>query len=229
MHDSLRVKGLIPLTEPYTAMGYTYTGGGGGEATTAPVLAVSGNNAIVDWVIVELRSAANNTTVVASKAGLLQRDGDIVGVDGTSPLGFVLPAGSYYVAVRHRNHLGIMTNATVALSGSLVTVDLTAAATVAYGVEARKDVGGTQVMWEGNTFKDVPVNVLKYTGASNDRDPILSAIGGVVPTTTITGYVVTDANMDGTVKYTGSSNDRDPILVNIGGVVPTDTRLEQLP
>jgi hypothetical protein len=180
-------------------------------------------------VIVELRSSASNTTVVASKAGLLQRDGDIVGVDGTSPLGFAQPAGSYYVAVRHRNHLGIMTNATVALSGSLVTVDLTAAATVAYGAEARKDVGGTQVMWEGNTFKDVPTNVLLYTGSNNDRDPILLAIGGVIPTNTVTGYVVTDANLDGMVKYTGSDNDRDPILVNIGGIVPTNSRLEQLP
>jgi hypothetical protein len=28
MHDSLRVKGLIPLTEPYTAMGYTYVAEG---------------------------------------------------------------------------------------------------------------------------------------------------------------------------------------------------------
>ena len=65
--------------------------------------------------------------------------------------------------------------------------------------------------------------------AAGFRDPILVAIGGTVPTNTITGYRLEDTNLDGIVKYTGASNDRDPILVNIGGVVPTNTRTEQLP
>lgn len=229
MHDSLRVKGLIPLIEPYTALGYAFVGGGS-ETTTAGVLAASGNNAIVDWVVVELRSSASNTTVVASKAGLLQRDGDIVGVDGTSPLSFNQPSGSYYVVVRHRNHLGVMTNGTVALSGALVTVDLTASGTVTYGTDARKTAGATMLLWAGNTFKDVPPpSKLLYTNADNDRDPILLAIGGVVPTNSIPGYLLTDTNLDGKVKYTGAANDRDVILVNIGGVVPTGSRVEQLP
>jgi len=72
-------------------------------------------------------------------------------------------------------------------------------------------------------------NALRYTNASNDREPILSAIGGVVPTGTVTGYLPGDTNLDGTVRYTGSANDRDPILQNIGGVVPTNTRTEQVP
>ena len=63
----------------------------------------------------------------------------------------------------------------------------------------------------------------------NDRDPILVAVGGTVPTATVSGYLPTDVNMDGRVKYTGSVNDRDPILVNVGGTVPTNTRVEQLP
>jgi membrane protease subunit HflK len=64
---------------------------------------------------------------------------------------------------------------------------------------------------------------------NNDRDPILSAIGGVVPTASISGYRQEDVTMDGNVKYTGGSNDRDPILANIGGIIPTNIRLEQLP
>jgi hypothetical protein len=72
-------------------------------------------------------------------------------------------------------------------------------------------------------------DVLKYSGSNNDRDPILQAIGGTVPTATSTGYQLADVNMDGLVKYSGSLNDRDPILGNIGGSVPTNTRLEQLP
>ena len=71
--------------------------------------------------------------------------------------------------------------------------------------------------------------MLKHTGSGNDRDPILTAIGGVVPTNTLVGYRSEDVNMNGTVKYTGAGNDRDPILQNIGGVVPTNTRVEQMP
>ena len=77
-------------------------------------------------------------------------------------------------------------------------------------------------LWSG----DVNFNQqLKYTGADNDRDIILEAIGGSVPTHTLTGvYHQADVNMDGVVKYTGTRNDRDPILQNIGGTVPTNIR-----
>ena len=82
------------------------------------------------------------------------------------------------------------------------------------------------VLWAGDTFFNGDI---KYTGTNNDRDPILQAIGGVVPTSMVTGYLNTDVDLDGRVLYTGSGNDRDPILQNIGGVVPTNTRFEQLP
>ena len=82
------------------------------------------------------------------------------------------------------------------------------------------------VLWAGNSRDD---GFVKYTGANNDRDPILTRIGGVVPTNTATGYFTEDVNLNGEVKYTGGSNDRDPILNNIGGNVPTGSRVEQLP
>ncbi|MBK7945294.1 MAG: hypothetical protein IPJ85_08310 [Flavobacteriales bacterium] len=66
-------------------------------------------------------------------------------------------------------------------------------------------------------------------GDPNDRDPILSRIGGSVPTNTVNGYFVEDVDMNGSVRYTGDPNDRDPILVNIGGSVPTNVRMQQLP
>jgi hypothetical protein len=78
------------------------------------------------WVFVELRNPLDPTEVVATRAGLLQRDGDVVDVDGLSPLLFASTlAGSYYVAVRHRNHLGAMTEAPIALSTMGTVVDFT--------------------------------------------------------------------------------------------------------
>jgi hypothetical protein len=139
-------------------------------------------------------------------------------------------AGNYYVAVRHRNHLGIMTASTVALSGTAANIDLRQAATPTWGTQARKDLGGgLWGLWGGNVFRDGNVSLLKYTGTGNDRDPILTAVGGTTPTAVVSGYMREDVNLSGQVKYTGSTNDRDPILVNIGSTTPTATRTEQLP
>ena len=223
MLDSLRKLNLIPLTEPYSAMGHTITG----AVSCSPArLLVTGNDAIVDWVLMELRENSSPYTVLEARVGLLERDGDVVAPDGTSPLGFCPPAGTYRVAVRHRNHLGAMTGSGIALSGTATAVDFTVSGTSTYGTNARKSTGGVMALWAGNVWTDA---TLRYTGQDNDRDPILTAIGGSVPTATINGYHLSDVNLDGTVKYTGQDNDRDPILTNIGGSVPTNSLQEQLP
>ena len=226
MGDALRTLPTFPLTEPYTGIGYTHVGGGGGETTTAGVLAVSGNNAIVDWVVVELRNAATPATVVATRSALVQRDGDVVSTDCTNPVSLAVAAGNYYVAVRHRNHFGAMRSAPLTLSATATAVDFTSAATVMYGTSARKTVGTAQVLWAGNVVRD---SNLKYTGASNDRDPILVKVGSATPNNTVNGYWREDVNLNGRVKYTGSGNDRDPILVNVGSTTPNNVRVEQLP
>lgn len=225
MRDDLRAQSLIPNTEPYTALGFAHVNGGG-EQLVGGVLAVTGADAIVDWVLVEARSTTSPYAVVATRSALLQRDGDIVGTDGTSPVLLQTTPGNYRIAIRHRNHLGAMTGANVALSAVAATVDLRSAATSTWGTEARRTDQGVLMLWAGNA---IPDNTLKYTGAANDRDPILNVIGGVVPTGTVVGYYLEDTNLSGLVKYTGESNDRDPILQNIGGVVPTAVRMQQLP
>lgn len=221
MNDALRTGSLIPLAEPYAALGYAHTGGGGGEATTNAVLNASGSNAIVDWVVLELRGESSSATVIASHACLLQRDGDIVDVDGTSDVDFALPADDYYIAVRHRNHLGIMSQNPQALSATATLKDFSTGAIATFdGTTATKDVGGRRCLWMGDATMN---GQLKYTGGANDRDKILDRVGGSVPTSTVDGYFPEDVNLDGTVKYSGISNDRDPVLVNIGGAVPTNT------
>lgn len=222
MHDSLRVLGLLPSIEPYSAMGNTTENAG--AAIGGDVLSTTGPNAIVDHVLLELRDATTPSVRVAARSALVQRDGDMVDLDGVSPVPFHVIQGSYHLAVRHRNHLSAMTASPEALSSNSVVVDFTSSA--AYGVNAMKDVNGTKCLWAGNARND---SALRYVGADNDRDPVLARIGGSTPTATVQGYYPEDVNMDGTVRYVGSNNDRDPILVNIGGSVPTETRAEQLP
>lgn len=226
MRDDLRVAGLVPQNEPYTALGFAHAGGGGGESTTAGVLATTGDSAVVDWVLVELRDGASPTQVLATHAALLRRNGAITAANGGPLIFGSVSAGNYYVSVRHRNHLGCMTATTYGLSATSTSIDLSDPLVVTWGTDARKISGPTAMLWAGNAATD---HALKYTGAGNDRDPVLVRIGGTVPTAVVDGYYPEDCNLDGHVSYTGADNDRDPILVNIGGTVPTATRQEQLP
>ena len=228
MGDAMRVSGLVPVSEPYSALGYAHFGIAG--AACAPqILSTTGNNAIVDWVVVELRDATSPSTVLASRAALIQRDGDIVDTDGLSPLTFNRPPGNYNVALRHRNHLGVMTQAAIPLGLSTTPYDLASSGTATYGTNARKSLTGafpTQALWAG----DVTFNgQVKYTGSGNDRDPILTTVGSTTPNNSMNVYSTRDVNLNGQVKYTGSGNDRDPILVNVGSTTPNNVRVQQLP
>ncbi|MBP7513924.1 MAG: agmatine deiminase family protein [Flavobacteriales bacterium] len=225
MRDDLRSTGLIPPGEPFTALGFTLVGNSNTSFSSA-ILGTTGNNGIVDWVLAEARDANNPSTVLQSRAALVQRDGDVVGMDGLSNVVFNLPAGNYHIAVRHRNHLGAMTLNAAALSASPTTLDFRSGALATWGTDARKNLGGPLALWAGNVLRDTS---LRYTGSGNDRDPILVAVGSTTPNNTAPGYLPADVNLDGTVKYTGSANDRDPILVNVGSTTPNNTRTEQLP
>lgn len=227
MRDDLRAAGLVPATEPYTAAGLPPVGNAGGEVVSGTALSNTGVDAIVDWVRVELRSTADPAIIAASRNALVQADGDVVDVDGSSPVVFVAPAGGYHVAVRHRNHFGAMSAAPLTFSGSTTaTLDLSAPTTGTYGTDAQRDINGVRVLWNGNVLRDTE---LKYVGSANDRDPVLQRVGGSTPNNVAIGYWNEDVNMDGSVLYVGADNDRDPILINLGSTTPNNVRTEQLP
>jgi hypothetical protein len=221
--DDLRVAGLLPVNEPYSAMGFSLDDT---LQTNALVLTWSLSAAIIDWVLVELRDPLEPATVLNRQVGLLRASGDVVAPDGVSAIAFDRPNGPYRVAIRHRNHLGAMTAVPVALSQSPTTLDFRSPALATWGTDAQHEVNGVRMLWSGNTLLDA---TLRYTGASNDRDPVLARIGGLIPTNVVGGYWPEDVNLDGLVKYAGAFNDRDLILQNIGGSVPTAERWEQLP
>jgi hypothetical protein len=225
MDDGLRSLNLIPANEPNTLVGLVHVGGVVGEALDPALLTITGSDAVVDWVFVEVRDAGTGAQVLATANGLVQRDGDIIAADG-GVLTFSGPPGNYRIAVRHRNHLGLMSNAAFSLTRDPIAIDLSDPLTIAYGTEARRLRDGKALLWAGNARFDAE---LKYTGAQNDRDPMLQAIGGTVPTLTVTGYYTEDVNLDGVVKYAGAVNDRDRLLQSIGGVDPVVVRQEQLP
>lgn len=227
MDDGLRLGGWLPAWEPYSQLGFTVTENPGAQLDPS-VLQVGGVGAIVDHVLVELRDPQSPGSVLASRVGLLRRDGLVVQFDGTTPFSMDALPGWYHVAVRHRHHLGVMTAFPVEIGPQTPPAALafTSPNLPVHGSEAMVAVGGTMCLWAGDANAN---GVVKYTGSGNDRDLILLDIGGAVPTATISGYLATDLDMDGVVKYTGAGNDRDRILLNIGGTVATSTRTAQLP
>ncbi|MEN0048249.1 MAG: S8 family serine peptidase, partial [Bacteroidota bacterium] len=118
MHDSLRIQGQIPLQQPYNdLLGYN----GNEEITDLNILNITGSDAIVDWVLLELRSAEDASSVVATRVALVQRDGNVVDLDGVSSVQFKgVEANDFFVAVKYRNHLGVMTDAVVELANILI-------------------------------------------------------------------------------------------------------------
>ena len=225
MQDRLRAQNRVPLQEPYSGLGFAL-GTSAGSTTTNFALSLTGPNAIVDWVLIEVRDTYDPAVILRRFPALVQRDGEVVATDGTSTLLITVDRPSAYIALRHRNHFGVMTAQALSMQTNLVVRDFTSAFTATYGTAARTSTAGVLLCWAGNANLDA---TLKYVGVDNDRDPILVAIGGSVPTNVLSGYFLTDLDLDGTVKYTGAGNDRDLILTNIGGLNVNFVRNEQLP
>ncbi len=114
MRDDLRINHALDLiNSPYadqltTTLAIFNTGGTDGAGNP--------NDDIVDWVWVELREEQDNTASVASRSALLQRDGDVVEIDGRSTLTMRQKRGNYYIVITHRNHLGVMTETAISFS-----------------------------------------------------------------------------------------------------------------
>jgi surface protein len=210
MRDALRANNLIPTTSPYD-----------GIATFDPgILSNNDEEAIVDWVLVELRDATDNTNVVFSDSFLLRRDGFITSTtEGT--LRAKVPDGDYYIAIKHRNHLGIMSATPISIFPDNFTVtNFSDGTTATYGTNAQTTSGmpaGILGMWAGNANNDA---IIQYSGTDPDTPSILSEVlnddGNFLnfPTFTITGYMNQDINMDGNTQYSGTNPDTPIILQN---------------
>jgi hypothetical protein len=230
MSDSLRILNLIPTAQPYGAAPYTqFTHvGGGSEILGSGALTATGNNAIVDWVFVELRSGLNSATVVATQSALVQADGDVVSAtDGTSALSFAgLTPDNYFVSIKHRNHNGVMTATAVALSASATTVDFTSTSTALYLNAAPNNnpspltgaarlQGSVRTLYAGNclinsALSKRTINYGTLTGVS-DRLALFNAVGF---TGSISGYSIFDLDLNGKATYNGINADRFVLLTN---------------
>lgn len=235
MSDALRSGSLLPADDPYTEFpNPVTTTAGAGVFTVADA-----NNAIVDWVLIEIRDADVPSMVLASRSALIQRDGNIVSSsDGVSDIQFLStdlsPASipnSIHLSIKHRNHLAVRTPTALSTASGTITHDFSTAQSQAYqdgsisSNAAMAFVSGTiskYCMWAGDTNTS---GLIRYTGSGRDPLPILNMVLAVVPAgdnTNITapGYYIEDVNMNSTVRFTGTG--RDPLLIlnNVLTVIP---------
>jgi len=197
---------------------------------SSTVFSVTGQNAIVDWVFVELRSKTNRTQVVATRSGLLQRDGDIVDVDGINPLSFPgVFLDSMYVVVRHRNHLGVMSQ----LVPNNQLVNFTNGTTPVFNFGTSLNNGydyqglslkpnpllNVNMMWAGDFDAD---GKIKFVNPNDDQNILFYDVIAHMNNSQLNanfnfghGYYQGDFDLNGKVKYDNPDDDKNYLFLQI--------------
>jgi unsaturated rhamnogalacturonyl hydrolase len=174
MKTDLNEPGIIPFASPYSD-----------GRTTERVPA-----GVTDWVSVELRGTESGPGLF-QRSFFLKSDGAVADTNG-STTGLLIRGvseGGYFIVVRHRNHLAIMSASAQALhSGTPALYDFTAGAGQVYGANGAKELEpGVWGMWAGDVNQDQNVTTSDYTSWYNS-----ARLGE-------SGYRPMDMNMDGVV------------------------------
>ena len=183
MTTSLKAGGYIPTTSPYSDSRFV-----------DPIPAD-----IVDWVFVELRSTPTGSAV-SSRSFFLKSNGSIVDEDGTTTdlemLG--VSDGNYYIVVKHRNHLAVMSASAQSLNSTSATLyDFTTGTDKYYGSDAKLLETGVYGMYAGDTNGSGIIT-------NADRESIYANLNS-------SGYSVADVNCSGII----TNADRESIYSNI--------------
>ncbi len=145
MNTTLADNSLLPLNQPFNVAPWNYSG-------TESVGQIPAG--VVDWVLLELRTQPDASSKVAARACFIKSDGMIVDLDGSSPVNVDVAADNYYIAVFHRNHLGVMTATAQPLSQNSTLYDFTTSPAQAFGFNATLDLGSGifgMIAGDGNT------------------------------------------------------------------------------
>jgi uncharacterized protein YjdB len=221
---------------------------------SASVLAVTGQDAIVDWVMVELRNSKDTLgAIVATRSGLLQRDGDVVEIDGVTDLKFPgVPVKSYYVVVKHRNHLSIMSRDSLTpktlftlvnfTKGDIPTYDKGTVAGYNYtGLAQNNEVKANYLaMWGGDFNSDGKV---KFEAPNDDLNLLFADVFNFATNTAgnlnydfAIDYKPGDFDMNSKSKFDNPDDDKNLLfaqvvrfILNGPGVANFDFVVEQLP
>lgn len=175
---STALRPQLPLLQPYDDSPWNHSGNE--SVGSIP-------DSIVDWILVELRLSTAASSKVGSRAAFLRSKGRIADLDGISTVTFpgVVP-GNYYVILRHRNHIPVMSSQPVSIGPAPDEYSFTSAQSSAFGTTPMKAVsGGRFALYAGDA------NASGIVTAS-DANSVFSALN-------LSGYRMGDINMSGIV------------------------------
>ncbi len=166
----------IPLTSPYAEDPRT-------------VASIPAN--VVDWVLIELRET-DTGSAVADTSAFLHKDGGLVADDGITKeviLKTTSTATDFFVVIKHRNHLSIMTSSTLSLSDIFsIPYDFTTAQSQAFGSNPMTLLeAGVFGMYSGDGDGNGQVQ-------NTDKNIVFNAEVGTA------GYKSADFNLNGQVE-----------------------------
>ncbi len=144
---------------------------------------------IVDWILLQLVEN-DGVTVAASRSAFINKDGWTRSRSGRDMLSFPgVAAGTYYLGVRHRNHLTVMSaTARVLDSGIPAAFDFTTSRDQYYGPESRVELAsGTWGVTAGDMNQDGFMTTSDYVLWFNAQRAAAS------------GYQIPDLTLDGQV------------------------------
>ena len=207
MTTRLRDENILPAQQPFNRAPWNYPGteGSGFSNNDLPANAV-------DWVLVELRNPLDTEEIMGAAAGILLEDGRIIDAPGGRTDGLVvngaMPNTNYYIVVKSRNHLTIMSALPEWLSGhdlvdlSFGSQDVGSFNIVGYDQMSQLEfidpdpniLGDNFVlfgMYVGDINSDEVINASDFDGYATDA---IDAVG-------VVGYYDADINYDGRVSY----------------------------
>ncbi|QQS29290.1 MAG: hypothetical protein IPM47_21080 [Sphingobacteriales bacterium] len=182
MNTTLSNLNMIPLFQPYNSDPWYYEG-------TESVESIPPN--VVDWILVDVCDLLGN--VIFRKAAFLRNDGVVLHTDGT--VGALFPAAGFYhgnnykIAIRHRNHLAVVSANILSLPNAGTPYNFTLPANVAGGVTQLAPLNFTYGLKAGDANADGVINYQDYNVFRNQLG--------------FTGYVNGDFDLNGQVIVTG--------------------------
>ncbi len=162
----------------------------------------------VDWILLQL-CATDSSTILGSQSGFLRNDGQVLDINGNTYFTFPgFPDDYYFIILKHRNHLAVMSADSVNLNGlSAVTYDFTTGGDKYIGTMGGKKLeSGFWAMWAGDMDDNRKIDHLDYA--------VWKALAGPAAS----GYLYGDLNFDGmvnTLDHTLFYNNREEGPVSI--------------
>jgi hypothetical protein len=195
----------LPLEQPFGGAPWFYSGDEAVDAMPANV---------VDWLLMELRSAPTAGSTFDRQAVLLLDDGSVVTTDagdGSLPRFWGVPYDSTWVVLHARNHLSIMTDQKIKHSGGLWTHNFTTAMGTAFtdgGPPMKQLSDGPYGMFASDANADGDIQALDFNAYVTQ-----TAAGA-------SGYQSADFNLDGQVQALDFNLYLTNTLAGAGSQVP---------